>query len=119
MIGFGEFLTERFVTLKDASSKRSVAEEIWKLLELTYTEIGGLMGANKDDLIETKGMWKLVRKNGKIVAGVVYKDMHGSRKIRLVLHDGTPEGKTAVKKIIEEDIRFDRSWARCLVRLNV
>lgn len=104
-----ELLFERFVNLFSPEEKKKAMDEVWDLLELTYAEIGGLMGAGKENLIKTPGMWKLVRKEGKIIAGILYRDKKG-RKIRLVLHNNTPAGKDWVKKIIKEDIAHGRSW---------
>lgn len=83
------------------------------------------MGANIEDLVHTPGLWKVVRKGGKLVAGIIYKDTDHGRKIRLVFYDGTPEGKTALKRIIMEDVKHNRSWGEisgpletCMIRLG-
>ena len=102
-------LNERFVNVFTPEDKRAYMDQVWELLELTYAEIGGLMGAGKDNLINTPGIWKLVRKDNKIVAGILYRDMAG-RKIRLVLHNNSEQGKDWVKKIIKDDIALGRSW---------
>ena len=106
---FEQVLFERFVNVFTPEDKRAYMDDVWQLLELTYAEIGGLMGAGKDNLANTPGIWKLVRKDNKIVAGVLYRDMAG-RKIRLVLHDNSQQGKDWVKKIIKDDIALGRSW---------
>lgn len=102
-------LNERFVNVFTPEDKQKHMDELWQLLELTYAEIGGLMGASKNDLISAPGIWKLVRKEGKIIAGILYRDLAG-RKIRLVLHNNSEQGKDWVKKIIKDDIAFGRSW---------
>lgn len=109
-MSYKQFLAERFLTLKTPSSKESSKHEVWYLLHQTYKGIGGLMGADLVDLVRTPGMWKLVRKNGHIVAGVIYKDTDWGRKIRLVFHNDTDEGRTWLKKILQEDISKNRSW---------
>jgi len=106
---FAQILNERFVNIFTPEDKQKYMDELWNLLELTYAEIGGLMGASKSDLISAPGVWKLVRKDGKIVSGILYRDMAG-RKIRLVLHNNTEQGKEWVKNIIKDDIAFGRSW---------
>ena len=106
---FSQMLNERFVNVFTPDDKKAYMDELWELLEITYAEIGGLMGASKSDLISAPGLWKLVRKNGRIVSGILYRDMAG-RKIRLVLHNNTEEGKSWVKNIIKDDIALGRSW---------
>ena len=106
---FEQVLNERFVNVFTPEDKKVYMDQVWELLELTYAEIGGLMGAGKENLISTPGIWKLVRKDNKIVAGILYRDMTG-RKIRLVLHDNSQQGKDWVKKIIKDDIALGRSW---------
>lgn len=106
---FDQLLNERFVNVFTPEDKQKYMDELWELLELTYAEIGGLMGASKSDLISAPGIWKLVRKEGKIIAGILYRDLAG-RKIRLVLHNNSEQGKDWVKKIIKDDIALGRSW---------
>lgn len=106
---FEQIINERFVNVFTEKDKTAYMDQVWKLLELTYAEIGGLMGAGKNNLVNTPGLWKLVRKNDRIVAGILYRDLAG-RKIRLVLHDNSEEGKTWVKNIIKDDIALGRSW---------
>ena len=106
---FEQVLNERFVNVFTPEDKEAYMDEVWNLLELTYAEIGGLMGAGKENLAKTPGIWKLVRKNNKIVAGILYRDLAG-RKIRLVLHDDSEQGRNWVKKILKDDIALGRSW---------
>ena len=106
---WNQIINERFVNVFTPEDKEKYIDQLWHLLELTYAELGGLMGASKGDLISAPGIWKLVRKNGKIIAGILYRDMAG-RKIRLVLHNNSEEGKEWVKKIIHDDIALGRSW---------
>lgn len=109
-MNYKQFLEERFISLTNAEAKLKMSHEVWYLLHKTYEEIGGLMGANVHDLVHAKGIWKLVRKNGKLIAGIIYRDTEFGRKIRLVFHDATPEGKAWLKKILQEDISRNRSW---------
>ena len=66
-----------------------------------------------EQLIDETDMWKIVRKNGKIVAVNTYSNKRSGRKICYGGQDGTEEGKKAFKKILEEDFKLkDRqSWA--------
>lgn len=107
---YREFLNESFVNLKTPQERMKVADEVMDLVAHTYKDIGGMMGSQKENLVNTPGLWKLVRKDGKIVAGVLYRDTDHGRKIRLIFHDGTDQGKFWVKKIVNEDIQRDRAW---------
>lgn len=122
---FSQFLEERYVNLFTKDSREKIKSEVWYMLHQTYGELGGLMGANIDDLVRTPGLWKTVKKGGKTVAGIIYRDTDFGRKIRLVFYDGTPEGKAALKKIIMEDVQRNRSWGEisgpletCMLRLG-
>ena len=42
---FEQVLFERFVNVFTPEDKRAYMDDVWQLLELTYAEIGGLMGA--------------------------------------------------------------------------
>jgi len=51
----------------------------------------------------------LVRKDGKIVAVMLYKDKNGRKMIALGTN-GSKEGKEAIKKMLKEDIKTGRSY---------
>jgi hypothetical protein len=105
-----EILREHFVNLVTPEQRRPHAGEVWALLTHTYSKYGsGLSGAELENLITTPGIWKVSRKNGKMVAGIIYRDSYG-RKVRLVFHDDTREGKSELKSILTADVTHGRSW---------
>jgi 3D (Asp-Asp-Asp) domain-containing protein len=63
-------------------------------------------------LINDTDFWKLNIKNGKVVAVFVYTFKRGGRKLVYCGSDGTQVGKDALKKIIDDDIKFieRQSW---------
>jgi hypothetical protein len=104
-----ELLQERVINVFDAGSKRSMFAIIEPMLQSTYQDIGGLGTVDIENLVQTPGLWKIIRKGTEIVAGVLYRDSKGN-KIRLVFRNGTPEGKAELKKILQDDLRLARSW---------
>lgn len=105
-----EIITERFINLHSPDQKRAVIDDIIPMLNLAYKNVdGGLGNIDPENLINTPGIWKLVRKDGEFIGGKLYRDYKG-RKTRLTLHNGSQEGRAAVKSIMQTDMNQDRSW---------
>ena len=86
-------LTERFLTLISNSERSKYLDIVWDMLEKSYAKIGGFKSVDsKDTLIKETSLWKLVRKNNKIVAVSIYSDKLGRKAIGGAT-DGTDEGK--------------------------
>ena len=102
-------LNEHYINLFSASDKSKYWPEVEAMIENSYSYIGGYKGDFKE-FFGPDHLWKLVRKNGKIIAGKIYKDKFG-RKAVCAFTDGTAEGKMALKLIIKEDLKLGRSWA--------
>lgn len=120
---FKEYLEEKFINIgfdkKDSSEKREKhRNDIHALLKNSYSSIGGYKGLGSGSDAESgaihndisKSMIKAVRKSGKLVAAKLYKDKYGRKGIASG-HDGTDVGKTAVKKMMSDDIAHQRSWS--------
>lgn len=112
-----DLLEERYINLFDKEDMTKYGEEVWKLIQQTYAPIGGYPDDNIVDLIKDTAMWKLVRKNGKIVAFCLYKDKSGRKSIAGG-SDGSSEGKKALFDIFKEDFRLNRSWAEVSGKLE-
>lgn len=109
-------ILEHFVNAKNKEEMEKYKDVVWDILQSAYKDIGGLAGMdNADQLIKDSDFWKMVRKNGKIVAVRCYTFKRGGRKSCYSGSDGTKEGKDAVKGMIKDDIRLtDREfWAEC------
>jgi len=105
-------LNERILNLfnKDTEKREEYAEEVFNLLQLSYKSQGGIKGSgfkSPEDMIKKIPFWKIVRKDGKIVAGVMYKDK-GGRKSVASFTDGTSIGKDALIDIKKDD--FNRAF---------
>lgn len=107
-------ICERFLNAFNKEDMRKYADEVWDLLQKAYAYCGGMAGMDSvDQLIDETDMWKMVRKNGKIVAVNTYSNKRSGRKICYGGQDGSEAGKMAFKKILEEDFKLKEreSWA--------
>lgn len=105
-----EFIKESYVNVWTPEQKMSLIDEIMPLLHKSYETVkGGLGNIDPENLVNTPGLWKLVRRGGKIIAGKLYRDFKG-RKTRLTLHDGSREARDAVQDIMQVDMDRNRSW---------
>lgn len=110
IISFDDYLTEHYVNLLEVSEKEKYKDVVYDLLQASYASMGGLKGAgfgSADEMVRKIPMWKLVRKNGAIVACAMYKDKNGRKRVA-VGSDGTQQGKEAVASIFKED--FSRAY---------
>lgn len=114
-----ELINEHFINIitKEDTNKQKLEkykDEVYSILQSSYAEIGGLYGCdNVETLINDTDFWKINIKNGKVVAVFVYTFKRGGRKLVYCGSDGTQIGKDALKKIIDDDIKFieRQSWA--------
>ena len=102
-------LNEKILNLFNKNEKEKYVDEVYNLLQKAYSKIGGIKGSgfsSPKEMIEKIKLWKLYRKDNKIIAGLLYKDK-GFRKRVAIFTDGTKEGKEALKKMLRDD--FERS----------
>jgi hypothetical protein len=109
---FKEFLTETYINAIDPDDKKKYARQVWDILQSSYSGLpGGFATASSiDELIEKSWLWKMAKKNGKIVAVQIYKDQYGRKGIAGGT-DGSAVGKEEFNKIVVDDIKLNRSWA--------
>jgi hypothetical protein len=107
-----EFLTETYINAISPADKQKYAEQVWDMLQASYASLPGgfATAATIDELIQKSLLWKMVKRDGKIVAVQIYKDQYGRKGIAGG-SDGSSIGKTEVSKIIADDIKLNRSWA--------
>lgn len=111
LLNIAKLLTERFLSLRNEADRLKYLDEVWAILERSYASIGGFKSVpNKESLIKETDFWKLVKKDNKIVAVVLYKFKHGRKSIGAGT-DGTQLGKESLYKIFLEDLQQVRSWA--------
>lgn len=95
----------------DIPARQKYASMVWQMLEDAYADIGGFQSASSvQELVQTPGLWKLVRRGATITAILIYKESHG-RKLIAVATDQTAQGKQDLLRILREDQKLSRSWA--------
>jgi len=105
-----ELLSERILNVFDEPTKRQYIDVIWDMLDRTYHKLGGFKSSpDKEHLIKDTSLWKIIRKGGTIIAVKIYKDKYGRKSIGSA-HDGTPQGKSELIKMVVDDIRHKRMW---------
>lgn len=82
--------------------KHDYAKQIWSLINNTYADLG-LPHTDIQQLLDSAGLWQVEIIQDKIIAGVLYRPLHGN-KLRLIFHNGTSEGKSAVKTLVKNKI---------------
>lgn len=105
-------LNEHVINTSSNDEKEKYKDQVWDILELSYRYIGGIKGSgfeSADDMVRKIPYWKLVKKDGKIVAVMLYKDKNG-RKMVACGSDGSSIGKAACKKMIIDDIKHARAY---------
>ncbi len=109
---FKEFLIETYINVIRPKDKQKYASQVWDILQNSYASLPGgfATAATIDELIEKSWMWKLVKKDDKIVAVQIYKDQYGRKGIAGGT-DGSSTGKAELNKIVISDIKLNRSWA--------
>ena len=109
-------LNEHYVNVFDKNDMIKYLHDVYDILTFSYSSIGGMFGiSSPEDLIRKCDMWKLVRKNGKIVAVACYTFKRGGRKSIYSGTDGSDEGKNGLYSIMKEDAKLtDRKvWSEC------
>jgi len=106
-------LNERVLNVfkSDKDVRTKYADEVYALILKSYESQGGIKGNgfnSAEDMIKNIPFWKIVRKNDKIVAGVLYKDK-GGRKGVASFTDGTTLGKESLIDIKKDE--FSRSYS--------
>lgn len=109
-----KILNEHVINLlpKDITAKEHYADEVYSMLQKAYSKIGGLAGngfSSVDDMIHNIDMWKLVKKDGKIIACVMYRNKAGRKGVAGAT-DGSADGKRAFAQLQNDDFSSGRSY---------
>jgi len=107
-------LQERFVTLTPSQQdyKQQYKQQVFDMLQKAYADQGGMHGSgfgSPDDMVAHIPLWKMVRRNGEIVAVAMYKDTQGRKRVA-VATNGTDLGKKGLADIMINDLTQGRSY---------
>lgn len=107
-----EFLTERILNLHDTPAKLKFGQEVWDLLQLSYSTVPGGFGTadSLEDLISKTGLWKIVTRDGKVTAVNLYRDQYGRKSVAAGTN-GSRQGIKDYYMVKTEDEKFERAWA--------
>lgn len=122
---YREFLIERVLNLHTPEEKMSYAKQVWDMLQRSYQKIGGFKSAaNLEELINTPGYWKIIRRGDKITAVNIYKKSSKTKTPKVIAsatetyfdpdkqrYKATPQGLSDYEMIKRDDIKMKRSWA--------
>lgn len=82
------------------------------MLQAAYADQGGVVGSGfktPDDMVANIPFWKLVRRDGHLVAVGLYKDALGRKRVAMAT-DGTPAGKQAAGEMALNDLIQGRAY---------
>lgn len=99
-------LTERILNVGLPNSKynkEDYIDEVMEMLIKSYKTEGGLIGVDKNELMDKDVFWKLARYNDEIVACMIYKFKLYGRKILCGGTNQTDIGKKLMYNIMRED----------------
>lgn len=104
---FSQFINEKYINafIDDVAAREKYKQEVFDLIQSAYKGIGGFKGSGfntPDDMVKNLDMWKLKIRNGKVIAGKMYKDRSG-RKSVCSFTDGSDQGKAQLKEILLAD----------------
>ena len=112
MVSFKEFLlNESYKNLTSRKEKEKYAEEVFSLLQSTYSKIGGLKGngfQSKEDMIEKIPFWKLFIFQGRVIACSMYKDKQGRKRVAIgSIRDKSDPNYEKSKRIVFQMMKDD------------
>ena len=119
MVSFKEFLlNESYKNLTSRKEKEKYAEEVFSLLQSTYSKIGGLKGngfQSKENMIEKIPFWKLFIFQGRVIACSMYKDKKGKKRVAIgsIRDKSDPDYKKSKKivfSMMKDDAVFHRAY---------
>lgn len=113
-------LLEHYVNLLTPQEKEKYKEPVWDILQKAYKDIGGFWThQNPDQLINQTSLWKLYRKDNKILAAAVYRDKNGRKCVGLG-SDGSFSGIEGLMKMMadDQDPKLKRAWLEISPKLD-
>ena len=100
-------LQETYINAFTDKDKEIYVDQVWALLQESYKSIGGIKGSgfeSKEDMKNKIKLWKLNVENGKVKAGILYKDKNDARKSVAVFTDGSVKSKKVLTTMLKDDL---------------
>jgi hypothetical protein len=99
--------TTTTITLSTKEEKELYVSNVWKILFAAYENVkGGLFFTSKVELISSTSLWKVVVRNGEVIAVTIYKAKHGLKLVALAINNAFKDiAKKALSKIIKADLK--------------
>lgn len=119
MIKLKTLLTETIVNLVTPEDRIEYIDDIVPIMLASYSYVGGYKHASDPESLKKvlrsdamkDGIWKMSRRNGKIVAIIGYEFTPNGRKAIFSSTDRTPIGKKEFIKLKKDDVRLNRSYS--------
>lgn len=95
----------------DVEKKKSHAKEVFDMVQKSYADQGGVKGSgfsSPEEMVKHIPMWKLAKKDGKVISAALYKDQNGRKRVA-ASSDGTDEGKKAAGHMMATDLKLNRA----------
>jgi hypothetical protein len=109
---FSEILNERYINLIDNDEEKVYyIDVVWDLIQRSYAPIGGIQGngfKSKEDMIKNIPFWKLLKKDGKVIAVFLYKEKGGRKRVATGT-DGSQTAKDMLSDFYKKE--FSRSYS--------
>lgn len=94
------------VTIKGEPEFNNWAKEVWDMLELSYSDIGGLQSYRDfNDFLKKKHIIEIIlSEDGKLLSCATYRRMEGSLKLTAIGCDQSQIGKLALEQLVQNNI---------------
>lgn len=95
----------------DVEKKKAHAKEVFDMVQKSYADRGGIKGSgfsSPEDMIKHIPMWKLAKKDGKVISASLYKDQNGRKRVA-ASSNGSDEGKKAAGHMMISDLKLKRA----------
>ena len=110
MLKLSEYLAENFKNLliKDVDKRNQYAQEVWDVLQSSYSDIGGIKGSgfeSVDSMVKNSPFWKLIVKASIVHGVIMYKDSGGRKSVALGVLKGSSYGIKMLRSVLKNDLK--------------
>lgn len=98
---------KNFIIGNDNPSREKYLNDVWDILQLSYSKIGGIKGSgfsSPEDLLKNIPFWKVYMVNDKVLMAMFYKDKNG-RKLVALGTDGSSKSRSILIQSMKESFK--------------